>query len=330
MNRFLKAFFVLIMVMFTCLRVEAAGDTPISSLKLTGNANGGTFNFTNLWIVQCSTALVNWISLGTNTPINNWSEVVVAGGGLTNGSSGVDFGSLTVAVNATNGTEVVNWQTLTNAIATLAPIPTGMPFLASNNTYSAGTIQAFALATVTNNATAGTDIVNYRSMTGYVASATSSFITNGTAGTWTNLAAYYNDADFVSNGQANVNFASLTVALNATGNTQVVNYQTMTNYVVAGFVDIPTFQSHQNNLDTDVLHLTAVEKFLATNIINWVDGSNTTVRTIGTSNIAVDINIGTNGLMFSADARIVYTTNNTIAIQYLVGSVWSNAIEALR
>ena len=127
MNRFLKAFFVLIVVMFSCLRVEAAGSTPISGLKLTGDANGGNFNFTNLNVVGCNTAVVQWIKLGTNTPIQSWSQAVAAGGGLTNGDSGVTFGSLSVTANASNGTEAVNYQTMTGYVASAISGITNVP-----------------------------------------------------------------------------------------------------------------------------------------------------------------------------------------------------------
>ena len=44
-----------------------------------------------------------------------------------------------------------------------------VPYLNRDNTYGAGTIQSFALATLTNNASSGTDIVNWRTMTNYTA-----------------------------------------------------------------------------------------------------------------------------------------------------------------
>ena len=203
MNRFLKAFFVLVLILFSCLRVEAAGSTPISGLKLTSDAVGGNFNFTNLNVVGCNTAVVQWIKLGTNTSIQNWSQAVVAGGGLTNGAAGT-------------------WTNLSRYFNDAGFITNPV----------AGRISAFDTNAwwMAYNASTNTAIVG-GSAPGFIFADAS-----------TNLS--YLMA--LTNGASGVNFASLLVAFNATGNTQVVNYQTMTGYVasaISGTTNVPPLSS---------------------------------------------------------------------------------------
>ena len=86
---------------------------------------------------------------------------------------------------------------------------------------------------------------------------------------------------------------------------------------------------------TNPLLFTAAEKLIATNLVTFSSGSNIAVRSQGTptaTNIIIDVAyndlgypIGTNG-----DCRLFYTTNNTAAIQYYNGGVWSNATEFSR
>jgi hypothetical protein len=88
-------------------------------------------------------------------------------------------------------------------------------------TMAAGTDWIFALGSITNTATSGTDIVNWQSMTGYVATVSSGLTTNDSptmaAGTdWT--------------------FALASVTNTASSGTEIVNYQTMTNYVALNVV----------------------------------------------------------------------------------------------
>ena len=83
MSRFMKISHILIVFLVLCFTSYGAGDTPIKNLRLDSNANGNTFSFTNLNLVAAQ--------------------------------------NMTVATDASNGTQVVNWRALTNAIATLSP-----------------------------------------------------------------------------------------------------------------------------------------------------------------------------------------------------------------
>jgi hypothetical protein len=104
------------------------------------------------------------VSAGTtfadgDTPVQNLVLVGNANGGMNRFTNLQEVAAMTGNfVNLTlGGTTVTNWADIA---------VTGVPFLASNNVFSAGTTQAFAFATITNNATTGTQIVNYQTMTG--------------------------------------------------------------------------------------------------------------------------------------------------------------------
>ncbi len=92
--------------------------------------------------------------------------------------------------------------------------------------------------------------------------------------------------------------------------------------------------SHTNlvdqNGDTNFLHITAAEKIVATNILSVTDGTNTTIRAIGANSFAVDMAIGTNGIMFAAATKLMMTTNNTLGIWYFIAGAWSNAFEVTK
>ena len=55
---------------------------------------------------------------------------------------------------------------------------------------------------------------------------------------------------------------------------------------------------------------------------------NTAVAGVSNWTVANFVAIGSN-ITFSADARITFT-NNQMVFQYLVGGVWSNALEVIR
>ena len=78
-------------------------------------------------------------------------------------NSSASFTNLYVMVDASNATDVVNWQTMTNYIVGLGHLTTN-----DSPSMAVGTQWTFALADVTNNATAGTDVVNWQTMTNYV------------------------------------------------------------------------------------------------------------------------------------------------------------------
>ena len=116
----------------------------------------------------------------------------------------------TEAVDATNATMVVNWRTMTNYVAGLGHLTTN-----DSPVMAAGTLWAFALATVTNNADSGIEIVNWQTLTNHTFS---TFLTTNSSPT---MAAGTLWA-----------FALATVTNNADSGIEIVNWQTMTNYVV--------------------------------------------------------------------------------------------------
>ena len=74
--------------------------------------------------------------------------------------------NLYVLVNASNTTQAVNYQTMTNYVAMFG----GGLTTNSSPTMAAGTAWTFSFASVTNNATTGLQVVNYQTMTNWVAS----------------------------------------------------------------------------------------------------------------------------------------------------------------
>jgi hypothetical protein len=166
-----------------------------ASIEATWSSNGviGLNGLTTGWNTASITATwasngvvtLNGLTTGWNTAAieATWaSNGVVTLNGLTNNivylsknnTYGIgtiqNFALATITNNATTTTDVVNYQTLTNAIATLSPPTVGAAYLASNNTYSVGTTQFLDMAHVMSNAIDTVDVVNYQTLTNYAAS----------------------------------------------------------------------------------------------------------------------------------------------------------------
>lgn len=129
------------MLLLFCGEAFGVGDTPISGLRLTSSADGGWYNFTNLNFVVSSNMVATNASFGS---------ITLGGVTLTNWPTSAVWGSITGSLN--------NQTDLWNYVSAAA-------YRSSNNTYSAGTTQAFAFATVTNNASTNIDVVNWQTMT---------------------------------------------------------------------------------------------------------------------------------------------------------------------
>lgn len=174
-----------------CGNALGVGDTPIGGLRLTSPANGGWYAFTNLGsvvssnVVATNITVVGTLTLGGST-LTNWPTSAAWGlitGNITNQTdlwgylSWVQSNTNNMTVNGgfqtTNSPHTANYlqnyQSVTGLIATLAPVPANVAFTTSNNTFSAGTTQSMAMATVTNNATTGTQVVNYQTVTNLLA-----------------------------------------------------------------------------------------------------------------------------------------------------------------
>jgi hypothetical protein len=241
-----------------------------------GNILGTLSNQGDLW-----TQLTNrYTKSETDTLLAG--KVDITGGVATN----LALDGSTEAVGASNGIQVVNWQTLTNALATLNP--QNFADRDTTNTFAAvqtfedditlgvgdrinlGTSSRLADGILSDAgvvvwksegaATNGEEIVNWQTMTNQ------GYLITGGVGSWTNLSQYNNDSGFVTqtitNGLASIayvtnlpistfnndsgylttndspvmapgstwTFALANVTNSADSGTEVVNYETMTNW----------------------------------------------------------------------------------------------------
>jgi len=101
-----------------------------------------------------------------------------------------------------------------------------------------------------------------------------------------------------------------------------------TNWPSGGTAD-HTALTNQNG-DTNFLHLSTLEKIIATNVVDLAGGTNIAIRGIGTTNVTIDLQVGTNGIMIGTNKWIAITTNDTVAIWYWREGSWSNAFEVVR
>ena len=195
---------------------------------------------------------------------------------------------------------------------------------------------------ITNGAALGVTAVQPAATNGWeVGSHASLLTTNGSGAGLTNITAAQVGA-VATNGNA-VGLTNFPISVVLTNNLKllaaitnvVINNVTGTVANAIANVTIPIgITSHTNlvdqNGDTNFLHITAAEKIVATNILSVTDGTNTTIRAIGANSFAVDMAIGTNGIMFAADTKLMMTTNNTLGIWYFITGAWSNAFEVTK
>lgn len=264
---------------------------------------GGLEVRSNAWNQAVINGSNSWVWIGLNS-----NKVA---GAVTNNQSGVNFGSLTVGGNTVVTNPVAGRITASDTNAWWAA------YAASTNTaVIGGSAPGFIYADANTN-------LSYMMA-----------LTNGTAGTWTNLSRYYNDAGFVSNGQSGVNFGSLTVGGNTvltnipsyylTNNQSSVNFGSLTvngNNVLTNYVD--TTFTNWVDVAGGLLTLTGGNRS-GSNVVNLTTGSLATAMSAYgfTTNSQPNVNFGTNLQV----AGVAVVTNPVAAnITSIMTDNWSTA-----